>query len=139
MKKIAVLFFVSIAMLSCQQKVDKKDLPKINGYWEIEKVIMADGKEKDYKVNETADYFEIKGSKGMREKVMPQFDGKYIVNDLKEKVEIFEKEGVFFIRYETPYTKWTEEIIAVSDKQLVLKNEQKIEYHYKKAIPFSIK
>jgi len=141
MKKAVILFFVSAMLLSCQQKIDKKDLSKINGYWEIEKVILPDGekKEKEYKVNESIDYFTIKNSKGFREKVMPQLDGKYIVNDLRENLEIVEKEGDFYIKYNTPYAKWSEQLIAISATQLVLKNEQKIEYHYKKPIPFSVK
>lgn len=141
MKKAVILFFVSAMVLSCQQKIDKKDLSKINGYWEIEKVILPNGeeKEKEYKVNESIDYFAVKDSKGFREKVMPQLDGKYIVNDLKENIVVVEKEGDFFIRYTTPYAKWSEQIIVLSDKELVLKNEQKLEYHYKKPIPFSIK
>ena len=139
MKKAVSVFFVTMVMLSCGQKIDQKDLPKINGYWEIEKVLLPDGEKKEYKVNETIDYFMVKDDKGFREKVMPQLDGKYISNDLREDVVIVEKDGDFFINYSTRYAKWSEQIITLSDKELVLKNKQDREYHYKKPIPFSVK
>jgi hypothetical protein len=138
MKKTIVLF-IGLALFSCNQKIEKNDIPKINGYWEIEKVVLPDGKEKEYKINETIDYFQVKGNKGFRKKVMPQFDGTYLVNDQKEDIVIFEKKGDFFIEYTTPYGKWKEQLLEISADELVLKNQQNLEYHYKKPIPFSIK
>ena len=138
MKKIT-LFIVALATVSCGNSVSDADLPKLSGYWEIETAVLPDGTEKEYTINATIDFIELKGNEGIRRKVMPQLDGKYIVNDLKENILIVEKEGDFFIKYNTPYAKWSEQIITLSDKELVLKNEQKIEYHYKKPIPFSVK
>ncbi len=138
MKKI-VLGLVVFLIFSCQSKVHKEDVSKLNGYWEIENVVLSDGTKKEYKINETIDYFELKNSVGFRKKVMPQFDGKYLVNDQQEKIKIIEKDNRFFIEYATPYAKWKEEILEISEEILVLKNEQKIEYHYKKPTPFSLK
>jgi len=139
MKKIAVLFFASVAIISCSNKVDPDDLSKINGYWEIESVIMPDGSEKDYTVNPTIDYFEIKGKSGIRKKVMPQFDGSYRVNDLSEKITITSKDDKVYMDYATNYAKWQEELIDLDDDVLVVKNQHGIEYHYKKPQPFSVK
>ena len=71
--------------VSCKQAISEKDIAKINGYWEIENVVLADGTKKDYKINETIDFFEIKDNNGFRQKVMPQLDGTYLTNDIKEK------------------------------------------------------
>ena len=124
---------------SCKQTITDKDLAKINGYWEIEKVNLADGSKKDYTVNETIDYFSVKNNKGFRQKVMPQLDGKYLTNDVKEDVSISNTNGDYFVNYTTRYGKWKEEIIELRDSVLVLKNKDNIEYHYKKQIPFSVK
>jgi len=137
-KTIPILLF-SILLISCKQAIREKDVVKINGYWEIQKVELPDGNKKEYKVNETIDFFEVHGDKGFRQKVMPQLDGKYLTNDIKESIVISNEEGDFFINYTTSYGKWKEEIIELRDSTLVLKNKDNLEYHYKRQIPFSIK
>ena len=138
MKKAALLLFAGFALLSCTTNV-KDHLTDLNGYWEIEKVVMPDGSEKDYSVNTTIDYFEVKGTTGFRKKVMPQFDGTYRVNDLSEKVNIVQKNDSTYIDYSTPYAKWEENLMELTDDKLVLKNNHDIIYHYKKPIPFTVK
>jgi len=139
MRKTVVLLFMSVMALSCGHNVSSEDLTKLNGYWEIQEAVMADGAKKEYPVNPTIDYFELKGKTGFRKKVMPQFDGTYRVNDLSEKIEVLQKDGKTFISYATEYAKWKEEILELNDKELVLKNQHDIEYHYKKPKPFSVK
>ena len=139
MKKAVSIFVMLMVFASCKQTITDKDLVKINGYWEIEKVNLADGSKKDYTVNETIDYFSVKNNKGFRQKVMPQLDGKYLTNDVKEDVSISNTNGDYFVNYTTRYGKWKEEIIELRDSVLVLKNKDNIEYHYKKQIPFSVK
>ena len=139
MKKPFVIFFVIFLIFSCNQKIEKDDIAYLNGYWEIEKVILSDGEKKEYKISETIDYFKIDAGLGFRKKVLPQLDGTYIVNDQKENIKIITIQNEFFVEYSTDYAKWKEKIVAVSNEKLVLKNEQNLEYHYKKPIPFSIK
>ena len=81
MKKI-ILFLVFGLFLSCKQSISESDLQNLNGYWEIEKVELPDGDKKEYKVNETIDFFKIEANKGFRKKVMPQLDGTYLTNDI---------------------------------------------------------
>lgn len=138
MKKLGILF-ISIVLISCQSDVKKEDLNKLNGYWEIKQVKLADGEKKDYKVNETIDYFELKDNAGFRQKVMPQFDGKFRTNGIKENIKIVEKENNSFIEYNTNYGKWQEKIIELADSTLVLKNKDNLEYTYKKFKPISFK
>lgn len=138
MKKIAFIL-ITVLLLSCKADVKKEDLSKLSGYWEIKKVTMADGKTKDYKVNETIDFFEVKDKEGFRQKVMPQFDGTFRTNGIKENIKIFEVGKTYFIECKTDYGKWNEEIITLEDSTLVLKNKQNLIYTYKKFKPFSLK
>lgn len=139
MKNIVGFLFVSLFLISCQQKIKPEDISKINGYWEIEKVVFDQGEDKEYVVNESYDYFEIgKNNTGFRKKVMPQLDGTFIVNDTYENATVRFKDDQVFMDYSTPYAKWSEELIAISDKELVLKNEDKKEYHYKKTQSINI-
>lgn len=139
MKKTILLLFVSIVTVSCGNSISEADLAKLNGYWEIETAVMPDGSEKEYKINTTIDFFELKGKTGFRKKVMPQFDGSYRMNDLSEKISIVQDSGKTYVSYVTDYAKWKEEIVELNDKKLVLKNNHNMEYHYKKPEPFTVK
>ncbi len=139
MKKFVGFLFISILIVSCQQKIKTEDIAKINGYWEIEKVIFEDGKDKDYTINESYDYFEIgKNNSGFRKKVMPQLDGSFIVNDSQESLKIRLENDKVYLDYNTSYSKWTEELIEITDDKMVFMNSEKKEYHYKKATPINI-
>ena len=139
MKKLFILFFLGATGLSCKQTITETDLQYLNGYWEIEKVTLPDGDTKEYKVNETIDYFQIAQKKGFRSKVMPQIDGSYLTNDIKESVQVSLKDGSATLHYKTTYAKWNEEIITLSKDHFVVKNAQDLEYHYKRPVKFSIK
>lgn len=138
MKRI-ISIFTFLLLVSCQSEIKKEDLSKLNGYWEIKEVSMPSGEKKDYKVNETIDYFQVKNNVGFRQKVMPRFDGKFGTNDIKEEIKIIEKDAHFFIEFKTNYGKWQEEIITIEDFTLVLKNKEELIYEYKRHIPFSLK
>ena len=138
MKKTILILFISFLSASCKQPISSSDISKLNGYWEIEKVDFPDGNDKEYKINEIFDYFEIKDNKGFRTKVSPQLDGTFLTNGDSEKVEIKEIEGKFYIHYTTPFSKWKEEIVSISDEQLVIENDAKKQYHYKRATPINL-
>ncbi len=153
MKKIGLLrlfanarvLLFALLLISCHSNVKKEDVTKLNGYWEIKQVKFSTGKTKDYKVNETIDYFELRQAQsdnqivGFRQKVMPQFDGKFQTNGIKENIKVIEKNNSVFIEYNTKFGKWEEEILTIEDSTLVLKNKEKLEYTYKKFKPFSFK
>lgn len=139
MKQFFYSLLFSIVLISCQQQVSLESISKINGYWEIKKVELPDGQEKEYKINETVDYFEWKENTGFRKKVTPQFDGSFLTNDEMEAIKISDSSGVYKIEYKTAFDQWSEEIVEITDSVLVLKNKQNLEYHYKRFKPFSIK
>jgi hypothetical protein len=139
MKKVFGILLVALLLAGCKQKMTPADLAKINGYWEIEKVVLEDGNEKKYGMNESFDYFRIdKKSTGIRKKVMPQLDGTFLVNETFENVKIRFSDDQIFLDYSTPYMKWSEEILVLTDKELVVLNAEKKEYHYKKTGPINL-
>ncbi len=138
MKKIGILAISTLLFLSCSRKVEATDIDKMNGYWEIEKVVFPNGKEKKYGINEMYDYFQIKDFIGIRKKVTPTLEGKFLVNLDAEKVTIKEGKDKFIVHYATFYNQWDEELISISKEEMVLKNDNNTEYHYKRATPINI-
>jgi hypothetical protein len=137
MKKTVALLLL-LLLSSCHQKITQKDISKLNGYWEIEKVVFADGTEKKYSYNGAYDYFQLKANEGFRKKVIPQLDGRFLVNNQSEKIEITFENDKVYINYTTPYAKWKEEVDALTDEKLVVTNVAKATYHYKKTAPVNI-
>lgn len=138
MKNVLKGLFICLFLASCQQKITPEDINKLNGYWEIKKVVFKDGEDKEFKMNENFDFFEIANNKGIRRKVRPQFDGTFLFNEDYEKVKIrFENDRVF-LDYSTDYAKWSEELISISDDEMLIKNDQNKEYEYKKAAPINL-
>lgn len=138
MKNTFMILVLSLLFVSCKQEIKPADIAKLNGYWEIEKVVFDEGGVKDYGMNENFDFFQIKGTKGTRTKVMAQLDGTFLTTNTFENVSVRFTDKGTFLDYKTDYAKWSEELISVSDKEFVVKNAQQKEYHYKKAEPINI-
>lgn len=133
-----MVLVLSLLFVSCKQEIKQEDIAKLNGYWEIEKVVFDKGEEKAYGMNENFDFFTLKGTKGTRTKVMAQLDGTFLTTNTFENFSVRKTDTGTFLDYKTDYAKWSEELISISDKEFVVKNEQNKEYHYKKAAPVNI-
>ncbi len=139
MKKLVNIVLLSILFVSCKQPIKPSEITKINGYWEIEKVVFDEGEDKEYGANQNYDYFQIgKNNQGIRKKVAPQLDGTFLVNDTYENVSVRFQDGKAYLDYSTPYMKYSEEIIVLTTDELVITNAQKKEFHYKKATAINI-
>lgn len=130
MKKI-LLFLCCTFIVSCS-KVEEKDIDLLNGYWEITKVEMPSGEQKEYKINESVDFFKVENLKGFRKKMVPQLDGTFLTNEVQENLVVEFVDGKAVAHYKTDYANWDEEIVKLSDKELVVKNQQDIQYFYTK-------
>jgi len=140
MKNLFLSLFAAVLFVSCQEKqTETFDLNLLNGYWEIEQVTTADGLKKEYKMSEYIDFLEIKKDSGFRKKVTPQLDGTYLVNDSDEKIKIEKTAEGTYILYSTAYAKWREKIKTLTKIQLIVENDQNIQYQYKKSTPFTVK
>lgn len=119
-------------LISCNKKITESDLQYLNGYWEIEKVITSDKSVKEYKINTTYDYIEVKGKEGFRKKVYPQLMGKFQTNDDSETLTIAQKDNYWIINYKSDNNTWSEILTSLSEQSFVVKNEAGITYFYKK-------
>lgn len=130
--KRTIYFFYCILFLSCSKTDPIKDITLINGYWEIEKVILSDGNEKHYNFNQTIDFFELEDSIGIRKKLQPQLDGTFIKSRDSEKFLLKMEQDSLRIYYQKPMNSWSETIISLKENQMVVKNETQNLYFYKR-------
>lgn len=133
-----MILVVSLLFMGCKQDIKPADVARLNGYWEIEKVVFEKGAEKDYGMNEDFDFIEVKGDKGTRTKLKVQLDGSFLTTDTFENFSVRITDKGTFLDYKTNFAKWSEELIAVSDDKFVVINDQHKEYHYKKAQPVNL-
>ena len=134
------LLFFAFLLVSCTGQVSPEDLKNLNGYWEIQTATMPDGSKRDYKINETVDYIEINEKTGIRKKVMPQFEGKYIdIGNPKEDFTIVVKDGKTTLQYRTTFSQWEEELLDVSAENLETRNAAGITFKYKRYKPLDLK
>ncbi len=135
----SALLFICIGLVSCKDSIPESDLVYLNGYWEIEKVELPDGDKKEYKVNESIDFIQLKSRNGIRKKVYPQIDGRYLVNDVQEQFIVTDSAGTWLLRYETRYGTWSEKILAIDSSFLEISGAEGAIYFYKRPQPFSVK
>lgn len=139
MKSRILFTLLFISIVSCKEAIKETDIQNLKGYWEIEKVILPNGEDKEYKTSETYDYFELKENKGFRKKGLQQFDGTFLTNDVSESFTIEFIDGKCYINYKTDFAKWKEEIVVLNKESLVVKNKNDLEYHYKRPVLFTKK
>ncbi|MCL8006475.1 lipocalin family protein [Gelidibacter japonicus] len=137
MKKYTILIF-SLILLSCSNDPNGL-ITHLNGYWEIDEVIMPDGSKREYTYNDTVDYFSISDSlTGFRKKLKPSFDGTYTTSDDSEDLKLKIENDSLHIYYTTPFANWKETVLDATEERLFIINDQKIKYLYKRFEPIIV-
>lgn len=134
-----VLFFgIFLMLVACQIKVSQEELTLLNGYWEIEKVRLANGQIKEYKVNTTVDYIEVKDMAGYRKKVYPKFDGSFDTSNDAEYFTIIMQQDRSEIHYKSELSEWTEVLKSLDENSFSVTNAENITYYYKRFEPINV-
>ncbi len=133
-----LLIVFGLLIISCSKNPETY-IQYIEGYWEIEKVTLSNGFEKEYKFNETIDYISLNDSlKGFRKKMTPGINDTYFTSDDAEAISIKIENESLNIYYATPYAKWKETILEATPKNLSIINENKDVYLYKRYTPINL-
>ena len=135
---ILSILFIGILITSCS-KPPEEQIVLINGYWEIAKIENNYGSSKEYSISQNIDFFEVNTQgKGIRKKVQPDIKGNFTTTNSSENINITTKDNTVFLQYSTAYDTWQEEVINVSKKELILRNENNFTYVYRRYEPLSI-
>lgn len=107
----------------------------MNGYWEINSV-MIEGKEiKNYPFSGSVDYFILdEKNKGFRKKVKPKIDGSFEINMHEIKFEIEMKKNDIYLVYGKGKN-FVESVVKLDSTKMILKNMDGFVYEYKRFLP----
>jgi len=137
MKKDFVLLVFLIG-IGCEQHPEDH-VQFLNGYWEIEKVILSNGEEHTYTYNEYVDYFKISDSlTGFRKKLKPSLKGTFETSKDSELFVLKTENDSLNIYYKTNFSNWKETILSLTEHRLKIINHQKNIYFYKPYTPINI-
>ncbi len=137
MKRLLVILLV-VLTISCSKNPESY-IVHVNGYWEIESVVLADGTKKSYTYNETIDFINLTDSlTGFRKKLKPNFDGKFITTKDLETLKLVVENDSLNAYYSTPFDSWKETILFADDEILKVINQNKNVYLYKRYIPLNL-
>ncbi len=130
MRKL-VYIIILLSFVSCSNPNPETYKPYINGYWEIERVVLSDGTTKEYNFNKSVDFFEIKDTIGIRKKVQPRLNGSFIITKDSEVFTLRIENDSLRMYYKTPLSTWKETVISAKENQIIIKNETGNMYFYK--------
>ena len=133
-----VSFGIILMLVACQNKVSHEELTLLNGYWEIEKVTLANGQTKEYKVNTTVDYIEVKELSGYRKKVYPKFDGTFDTSNDAEQFTIIARQDRFEVHSKSELSQWVEVLKSLDEHSFSVTNAENITYYYKRFEPINV-
>lgn len=137
MKKILTILILFLS-LSCSRNPESF-IKHLNGYWEIDEVILPDGTKRDYTFNDTVDFLGINDNlTGFRKKLKPSFDGSFLTSNDAESLILVVEDDSLNIYYKTPYAEWKETVLEASENKLIIQNQNKIRYVYKRYVPIII-
>lgn len=138
MKQVLSILFLTVLLGSCS-KNPEQFIPHLEGYWEIERVTLADGTKKEYTINETIDFIALNDSlKGFRKKMKPRFDGKYETSNAVEELQLKVENDSLNLYYSTKYAHWKETVLMANSSQLKIINENKDVFLYKRFTPITV-
>ena len=127
MKHIYFILILTV-IFSCSPNPETF-IPHINGYWEIDKVMAHNGKNRDYNYNDTIDYFELNDSLiGFRKKLKPNFVGTFETSKDAESIKVILENDSLNIYYTTAFASWKETILLATNEQLKIINQNKDVY-----------
>lgn len=131
--RFLVVLLIFLLSYSCEDERKIGDIKNLNGYWQIKKAEIPDIVVKNYKGGLKLNYIEIKDdSTGIRKKIKVSMLDKFKTTPNQEEIRVFTEGEDLKIQCKTPYSKWTEKILHLSNDSLVIRNQDDKKYYYSK-------
>lgn len=138
MQKHLYLILLLTVITACKSSIQEGEITRLEGYWEITKVVFQDGTTKPYTVNTTVDYIGIDGFNGYIKKMKPGLNGRYQTSNKAAQFKLIQKDGLWEMHFEGDQ-KSTLSLLELDSLEYAVKDQGQVRYYYKRYEPINIK
>lgn len=138
MQKHLYLILLLTVITACKSSIQEGEISRLEGYWEITKVVFQDGTTKPYTVNTTVDYIGIDGFNGYIKKMKPGLNGRYQTSNKAAQFKLIQKDGLWEMHFEGDQ-KSTLSLLELDSLEYAVKDQGQVRYYYKRYEPINIK
>lgn len=132
MKKLIYLLLI-VVFISCSNNEEK--IKAIEGYWNIDEVILPNGSEREFPFSNHMDHFEIDGFKGVKNRVSPTYDGSFVSYGDPVSFVWEEKKGDLWLSFKQGEQAYSQKVDKATEETLVLIHDNGTRYTYKAYTP----
>lgn len=137
MQKHLYLLLLLTVITACKSSIQEGEISRLEGYWEITKVVFQDGTNKPYTVNTTVDYIGIDGFNGYIKKMKPGLNGRYQTSNKAAQFKLIQKDGLWEMHFEGDQ-KSTLSLLELDSLEYAVKDQLQVRYYYKRYEPINI-
>jgi hypothetical protein len=137
MQKHLYLLLLLTVITACKSSIQEGEISRLEGYWEITKVVFQDGTTKPYTVNTTVDYIGIDGFNGYIKKMKPGLNGRYQTSNKAAQFKLIQKDGLWEMHFEGDQ-KSTLSLLELDSFEYAVKDQGQVRYYYKRYEPINI-
>jgi len=137
MQKHLYLLLLLTVITACKSSIQEGEISRLEGYWEITKVVFQDGITKPYTVNTTVDYIGIDGFNGYIKKMKPGLNGRYQTSNKAAQFKLIQKDGLWEMHFEGDQ-KSTLSLLELDSLEYAVKDQGQVSYYYKRYEPINI-
>ena len=137
MQKHLYLLLLLTVITACKSSIQEGEISRLEGYWEITKVVFQDGTTKPYTVNTTVDYIGIDGFNGYIKKMKPGLNGRYQTSNKAAQFKLTQKDGLWEMHFEGDQ-KSTLSLLELDSLEYAVKDQGQVRYYYKRYEPINI-
>ncbi|MDA9233431.1 MAG: hypothetical protein MUQ72_05290 [Flavobacteriaceae bacterium] len=137
MQKHLYLLLLLTVITACKSSIQEGEISRLEGYWEITKVVFQDGTTKPYTVNTTVDYIGIDGFNGYIKKMKPGLNGRYQTSNKAAQFKLIQKDGLWEMHFEGDLNS-TLSLLELDSLEYAVKDQGQVRYYYKRYEPINI-
>lgn len=137
MQKHLYLLLLLTVITACKSSIQEGEISRLEGYWEITKVVFQDGTTKPYTVNTTVDYIGIDGFNGYIKKMKPGLNGRYQTSNKAAQFKLIQKDGLWEMHFEGDQ-KSTLSLLELDSLEYAVQDQGQVRYYYKRYEPINI-
>ena len=127
MQKHLYLLLLLTVITACKSSIQEGEISRLEGYWEITKVVFQDGTTKPYTVNTTVDYIGIDGFNGYIKKMKPGLNGRYQTSNKAAQFKLIQKDGLWEMHFEGDQ-KSTLSLLELDSLEYAVKDQGQVRY-----------